>query len=308
MVLALALLLAGFALVFDPDAFAGGAAAPAPPAASTPGAPALPGGAIPPATPPPVINLKPVSLFITPEELSKINDAIATYKHMREAANTNAENQAKNFLNQLQEPAEPAVVEPPKPILFTYPQFFLQSLTYHSQDDWMVQINGVRFIPHFQDLASPLKVVMVNNDMVVMEWKPDDMEKVSQSWMVAATATGQSDVMVDTAHSTVTFTLKPNQTFSSYVMRVLEGKVQPMTVLIQPEPAAGAGAAKKPGAPAPAAVPAAAAAAPKPADAAAPEAAAPAAPKTAEEALATSGKKEGLTGLSETYKKMGLEP
>src|SRR5262249_23080314 len=37
-------------------------------------------------------------------------------------------------------------------------------------------------------------------------------------------------VNVDSAQGIVSFTLRPNQTFSSYAMRVLEGRVKPVTI------------------------------------------------------------------------------
>lgn len=299
---------AGAAWAFDPDAPGQGmipVPAPTPPApgaptppvpgaqgvAPAPGMPALPNGALPAATPEPVIAAKPVSMFITPEEMAKINDAIAAYKRMRENRNSNAENQAKNFLNQLEEPAKELVAEPPKPQVFTYPQFFLQTLSYQGPDDWMVMVNGQKFVPRYDDPNSPLKVVMVTQEMVVIEWRPQDMEKVSQAWMMASSGPGQSDVVVDSIRSTVTFTLKPNQTFSSYAMRVVEGKVVPVTVMVQPSTPFQSFGAKPPTA--------------RPA--ARPTVAAPAPATTPPPAPVAVDEKDGAKGLSDTYKKMGLE-
>ncbi len=297
--LVLAFSLAPYAAsAFDPDAPGNGMVPTPPPVAPAPGtaapAPALPGGALPPATnPEPVINAKPVSMFITADELAHINEAIATFKRNRDNKGANAESQAKNFLNQLDQTAVPAApAAPPKPQPFTYPQFFLQSLSYQNPDDWLVIVNGQKFIPHYDDPASWLKVVMVDKESVVMEWHPQNMEKVSDSWMVAPVGPGQSDVIVDSIHETVTFTLKPNQTFSSYAMRIVEGKVPPVTVMVQPSIPVIPSALKK--------------SAPK-AEIPVPAAAAPAPAAPAAKAAEPENTKAGAPGLNDTYKKLGLE-
>lgn len=302
------------ARAFDPDAPGQGMIPvpppPAPaatPAASPPSSPApavpgaapvltLPNGALPTA-PEPVPNPKPVSLFITPEELARINGALAAYKRMRENQSSNAENQAKNFLNQLEDKPAEVSLEPAKPVPFTYPQFYLQAISFQNDNDWMVILNGQKFIPNYDDPNSPLKMVIVDKDSVVVEWRPQDMEKVMQSWVQVPI--GQSDVLVDSGRGTVTFTLRQNQTFSSYAMRVVEGKVQPVTVMIMPD-------AIKNNAPGMPLKPAAKPPGPAKPAAAAPEAAPPPPPPAA--STGDGEKKEGLAGLNATYKKMGLEP
>lgn len=278
------------ALAFDPDA---PNQAPPPPASVTPAAPA---GALPPGTPQPAVNMKPVSLFISPDEMAQINDAIAAYKRMREAQSSNAESQAKNFLNQMEEIAK--VVQPkPKPTQFTYPQFYLQTLSYQHPDDWMVMVNGEKFMAGYDNPASWLKVVMVNKESVLLEWTPRDMERVNASWMVAPGEAGQHDVTVDSLRGTVTFTLQPNQTFSSYAMRVLEGKVKPMTVWISsgaPAASVAETVRRRPDA----------ARAPASADGTAEHVAR----AVAREAPPAAGTQKGVPGLSETYRKMGMEP
>ena len=277
------------AMAFDPDAPSTSAATPTLPVPiPAPGTadPALPGGVLPPINAPvPIANAKPVSLFLTLDELSRINDAIATYKRNRDAKVSSAENQAKNFLNQLDPGIIDAPAEKPKPVPFTYPQFFLQTLSYHSANEWLVVINGEKFIPHYNNPRSWLKVVMVDKEMVVMEWRPQNMKKVSEAWMVAPVVPAKSDVLVDSIHETVTFTLKPNQTFSSFAMRVVEGKVPPVTVMIQPDEQNGTGGE-----------------AAKPIDVPQPAEATPVKPTPP-----VDDTRAGVPGLNDTYKKIGLE-
>jgi hypothetical protein len=118
-----------------------------------------------------------------------------------------------------------------------------------------------------------ISIIGVDKDSVIIEWKPDDWEKVHSSWDRVANHDADAAVSVDVIRGLVIFTLHPDQTFSSYVMRVLQGKVKQITVstgvadaIAEAAPASVAEAPKKPAA-APAAKPAPspAAAAPAPA-------------------------------------------
>lgn len=271
----------------DPDA-PGGFSSPslsAPPAATTPPIMILPNGTSPAATPAaPVEALKPSSVFITDDELLKINDAIAAYKRMKESQSANAESQAKNFLNQLED-LKGNALEEKQDEPFTYPQFFLENLAYRTPEDWVVQISGQKLSPRISDAGTGLKVISIDKEKVLIEWHPLKMDKVLEVWdNTFNDLTGNnSEVLVDREHNTVTFELRPNQTFSSYVMRVLEGKVRPVT--IEPEPLATKEESKAPVRTA------------GPVD----KAKTPDSPPAPED-----DKKEGLSGLAETYKKVGL--
>lgn len=297
------LALPGAGRAFDPDAPgqgivpvpppAGGAAAPAP--VPPPGAPPAVPGAVGAAGLPQ--NVKPISLFITPAELAKINAAIEDYKRAKESANKSAEEQAKNFLNQLDQQV-PEVAAPPKPVTFIFPQFYLERLSYRHQNDWLVQINGHKFGPGIGSVSSWIKIIMVDKDSVVVEWTPQDMEKVNDAWiLVPDDQARRGEVIVDSIRETVTFTLHPNQTFSSYAMRVLEGKVQPVSVTYMNGQPVNRGVAPVLLTPPPAATPTAAATA---------TATAPVGITT--DAMGTPTEpKEGAKALNETYKKIGID-
>lgn len=107
---------------------------------------------------------------------------------------------------------------------FTYPQFFLSSLAYQAPNDWVVWINDEKIIPSSGISVAGLKVLSINNEKVTIEWQPERMDKISDE--------GDMDgsVQVDFMKNKVIFTLKANQTFTSYAMRVVEGKVMPVTV------------------------------------------------------------------------------
>ena len=64
----------------------------------------------------------------------------------------------------------------------------------------------------------------VDKEKVIVEWKPEKMDKIVEK------DSSNGAVKVDVLGSKVIFTLRANQTFTSYAMSVVEGKVSPVTV------------------------------------------------------------------------------
>lgn len=198
-----------------------------------------------PARPPQVVPV--YSLLFTPEEIRQIDGAMSIFT--RRTAGAGSTDASEDFLRKLASGAptdqqQNAAGER----FFTYPQFFLESLAYHTPQNWLVRVNGQKFTPATPQQGN-IEVVQVDPDKVVMQWKPINMAKVKE---VVEQAPDKKIEGVDTVRGLVVFTLRPNQTFSSYVMRVLEGKVKPVIVDTNPAAAADAAAPAAPtGAPAP---------------------------------------------------------
>ena len=169
----------------------------------------------------------PISIFFTPEELQRMRAAFVAYEKSKMVKISDAESKANDFLNQLTD-SEPKRAEPPVEKTYVYPQFFLNSLVFHAQDDWVVLVNNQRFSAKGAQDDSEIKVLAVDSEKVLLEWKPKKMDRVLESW--ANNVNESADV--DPLDGTVEFTLRPNQTFSSYAMRVLEGKVRPVMIVI----------------------------------------------------------------------------
>lgn len=232
--------LAMLALVCAPQMAYAQAVAPPPvaapaPAGGTPAgaatAPATAGAAVPgqPAPPPvPVKEPVPISIFFTAEELQRMRAAIMAYEKSKLVKISKAEDKANDFLNQLTD-SEPA--PPPEPVekTYVYPQFFLNSLVYHSKEDWVVLINGQRYSSRVEQTDPEIRVLGVDEEKVVLEWKPKKMDRVMESWAKNI----NEEINVDPVVGIVSFTLRPNQTFSSYAMRVLEGRVRPVMVVFK---------------------------------------------------------------------------
>lgn len=108
---------------------------------------------------------------------------------------------------------------------FTYPQFFLSSIAYYSPKDWVVWINNEKITQDSGVSIAGLRVLEINNEKVTIEWQPEKMDRITDEEY-----SSDNPVEVDFMKNKVIFSLKANQTFTSYAMRVVEGKVIPVTI------------------------------------------------------------------------------
>lgn len=160
------------------------------------------------------------SLFFTEDEMAQIRAAIEVYARYAATHGRNTNSEAEDFINELvgaRRGGESGYTY--------YPQFYLSELVYHSPADWTVRINNQQFTPDDRTKAR-LRIKEVDADKVAVEWHPGEMDLIDRSW----DKTSNPDVMVDDGNGTVTFALRPNQTFSSYMMRPLEGRVLPVAI------------------------------------------------------------------------------
>jgi len=169
------------------------------------------------------------SILYTPDEIKDIHMALNTYlKYAGRGGELTFDEEA--FLSRLGG-LKKSAGNRGQNRFFTYPQFFLDSLVYYSSSEWLVWINGEKITQDTSKEGSNIHVVQISPDKVTVEWFPLEINRVLDTWRRFP----NPDVLVDPAHGQVVFTLKPNQTFSSYSMSVLEGRVLPVTVDITQE-------------------------------------------------------------------------
>jgi hypothetical protein len=191
-----------------------------------------------PASPPSPVNFsKPAgegkaytSLMFSQDDIQKLRKVIDIYEANRRAEGDKGPQLTKNdddFLNKLgatQKKDAPSNY-------YVYPQFYLASVAFHAQNNWAIWVNDQK-ITHMDEDKVDLSVTAIDKRKVSLLWRPASMEKVS-----ASLAKHPNDsILVDSVHGTVQFTLYPNQTFSSYDMKVVEGKIAPVVLNITPLP------------------------------------------------------------------------
>jgi len=180
----------------------------------------------------------PYSLFFTPAQIDTMKQTLTVYE------TTPADQKAEQAIVAVE------AVEPPAPA--TYPVYTLGSIAYRNGSDWTVWLNGVRITPRTNEQV--VKVVAVSADLAQFEWKP--------SYLAAFTQRQQKEKFADTARvkhklvqpnrssfdmksGTVTFTLRPNQSFAAGYMAVFEGHIASPALepIVDPAEAAAAAAA-----------------------------------------------------------------
>lgn len=186
-------------------------------------APAQPAPTSPP-PPPVVVNTAPdgvVSVLFTAVETEAIAQARKQY-----SSRGTAEESEADLLDQLQ--GIKATKKPDAELQDKYyAQFYLESLIYHTPSDWMSWLKGSEVGKKFTPISLAandvgIKVLRVGKEDMTYEWKPKDWQQV-----VKAFKGNNPAIVLDSAQRVVVFTLRVNQTISSYDMQIREGPVSP---------------------------------------------------------------------------------
>lgn len=240
-------------------------AMPAPPLPPTTGlpAPAVPAGkpadagaTIVPAAPSAPIakhysyGTSPLGVLFLPEQITRMKDALR--------ANEDAPvSQPTTFVAPSKEP-EPQQVEIKEPE--TYPVFHLGSIAYRQADDWSLWLSNVKITA--KKNATDVTVVHVTPEEVTFAWKPsfnDAIGKRLESKQFSPTEPVKNHLAVvqrlaRASDGTITFTLKPNQTFAPAYFSIFEGYTAPSSPpgAAKAAPEGGGGEANKAAAAAPA--------------------------------------------------------
>lgn len=167
------------------------------------------------------------SIFFSTDELEAINKAKQSYERKSHGGKPDEGVEEEDFLKKLENLAAPKKAQ----TIFTYPQFFLSSIVYNSASDWVLWINNEKITPASGISPSGLKVIEISKEKATLEWHPEEMDKVAD----IEGDPNKNPVKVDFINNKVIFTLRGNQTFTSYAMRIVEGKVLPITVNLNPD-------------------------------------------------------------------------
>lgn len=132
-------------------------------------------------------------------------------------------------------PQEEASVEVPdiieeiiKPDIIS--SFYLTSILYFAPDRWSIWLNG-------RKVTSPTgfadaEIIDVQKNAVYLLWKDVPLSSIATEWRSAflpvnasVYASKEKNVIVDVEKQQISFILKPNQTFVTNLMSVVEGRV-----------------------------------------------------------------------------------
>lgn len=181
-------------------------------------------------------GIKIKSLFFDKDEIGYIRYSLRIYLKDTQSPAPDGFDESE-FLKRF----STARFEEEKVTAFVYPQFFVNSIAYHTPDRWAVWVTDssgqIRQINQSNNVENAeIRVLKIDDKHVTLQWKPLVMDKVNETWANAH----NDEVEVNTLRNTVTFTLQSNQTFTSFLMRVVDGKVKPVMIGNDIAPAPGA--------------------------------------------------------------------
>ncbi len=182
----------------------------------------------------------PYSLFFTGSQVTMMRLALTTAEN-RPGVDT-VEAEAVKDANVPAAPSEPA----------SYPVFFMNSIVYHSPTDWAVWVSGKKITP--QTNPTDIKIVTLDNHQATFSWLPNYQQALivrnaqhsfAPTTKVAHRLAARQGVSFNETTGTVTFTLRPNQSFAAGYMSVFEGSMQspgmpPASGMPTPAPASNA--------------------------------------------------------------------
>lgn len=178
----------------------------------------------------------PYSLLFAPAQIEEMKKALITYERMRDTG----QNATLEVVEEVAAEV-PKIVEPN-----AYPVYYLSSIVYRDPKDWTVWLSGQRITPKSNE--GEVRVIAVSDSKASFVWQPTYMEAVSRrnaeglfadSSKLKHRYTPTNTYHFDAQGGKITFTLRPNQSFSPAYMHTFEGKVAPAK--LDPLPALAAG-------------------------------------------------------------------
>jgi hypothetical protein len=164
-----------------------------------------------------------LSILFLPTQTERMKNAIRTYE------TSNKEAKQPTFVA-----PEPTVKGPVEKIdePTTYPVFYLASIAYEAPGDWSIWISGHKITSRKNE--TDISILGVSRESVTFLWKPEYSEAImrrkedgvfAETVPVKHKLAAVQPVTLDEEGGAVTFTLRPNQSFSVGYFSVFEGYV-----------------------------------------------------------------------------------
>lgn len=121
------------------------------------------------------------------------------------------------------------------------PVFYLGSILFISEDQWTIWLNNNK-ISSDNPFHPLLKIYKVSNGSAVFVWNPKSLSRIVPGWKKylaydpdSNLYTNNSNILVDGDLNTVSFVLRPNQSFDASLFNIIEGKSIATTIEVTEE-------------------------------------------------------------------------
>jgi hypothetical protein len=125
--------------------------------------------------------------------------------------------------------------------------YYLKSILYFAPDNWTLWLNDKKI--SYGDSISDISFANVTSDFAVVLWRQADPDKLFPSWKSSFTSLGndtwasaKKNIVINSVTGDISFIIKPNQSFMSDIMEIVEG---PVSAAVASETKAGSGAGKE---------------------------------------------------------------
>lgn len=172
------------------------------------------------------------SIMFDTTDITRVNKIIAAFlsgvrteDQPQETAETTKEDVLSEILSSLDGQDKKAV-----PKAHVLPSFYLSSVVIYSPTEWAVWVNGFKISNRNNKKEPPLYVDKLSDHEATFVWHPARLILPDVRSISFKNKDREQAIPLDSVTNTVTFTLKPNQTFVSGIMAIKEGKVQSITL------------------------------------------------------------------------------
>lgn len=163
----------------------------------------------------PPVSYKSTMLY--EEEKKQISQVIQAIKQKEPLPTENAD--------QTREEAAP----PPMLTSYIFPQFYLTSIVFQGPEDWIIWINHQKITSQKRNVIPGLTIDKVTRYEVNMTY---DFTGDTNINVQSQSADPRIDIRPNEQRAS--FTLEPNQTFSTYSWQIFEGYIEPARLALKP--------------------------------------------------------------------------
>lgn len=111
------------------------------------------------------------------------------------------------------------------------PAYYLKTIMYFNPHNWTLWLNDKKMTDTADKQMGNITAVLVNKDQAVFTWKDSRIDLISPNWKNGFIpmdneqyASPEKNIVVDANTGNISFILKPNQSFVSSPLQIVEGK------------------------------------------------------------------------------------